>query len=54
MKKLTCILCVMIGVAIAQLVVEGQRRPSVPLLTPVTQNYPPAIEYQSFMQPAFL
>ena len=54
MRKLATVVCVTIVVGLTQLAVEGRRHRFLsPLLLPVAQSYPPAIEYQSFMQLRF-
>ena len=60
MKKFACLVSVMFVIAFAQFVVEGQWRldrsensTGKSFVPPVTQSYPPAIEYQSFMQLRF-
>ncbi|HEY5885987.1 MAG TPA: hypothetical protein VIT88_14970 [Pyrinomonadaceae bacterium] len=61
MRKLACVICVMTVVVLLQIVIGGQRLQTnqaanlieSPAFAAVTQQYPPAIEYQSFMQLRF-
>lgn len=61
MKKFACLVSVIFVVACTQFVADGQRgQPErsgnsarTPFIAPVTQSYPPAIEYQSLMQLRF-